>query len=207
MGSKLGLFEPFFVGWYKYITSSQSVDKHIQEIIMPSLIGVSVNGVAVAQNYRQDIVPFSRFGTRKVVWYKIGHENTGADNVINMQHMNAIIDAIQTRMEIVMVGAPLIRENYAKFMVAVFEDTANDGMNINLADTPQLNNSNSTTLQEVLRALPFGGSATVEKFYLAGAPADHYDGYDNGFSTDNIYQEYDTKGQFDNNSYTDPLGL
>jgi hypothetical protein len=169
---------------------------------MPNLIGTSV-----ANNYRQQIVPFSRFGTRKVVWYKIGHENTGADNVINMQHMNAIVDAIQTRMEIVMVGAPLIRSNWAKFMIAVFEDTANDGYNIDLADTPQLTNGNSTTLQEVLRALPFGGSATVEKFYLAGAPNDHYDGYDNGFSTDNIYQEYDTKGAFEANSYTDPLGL
>ena len=176
-----------------------------------NLIGVvgpdGTTRTGVAANYRQQIVPFSRFGTRKVVWYKIGHENTGADNVINMQHMNAIVDAIQTRMEIVMVGAPLIRENWAKFMVAVFEDTANDGENINLDDTPQLNNSNSTTLQQVLRALPFGGSATVEQFYLAGAPADGYSGYDNGFSTDSDYQEYATKAEFEQNSYTDPLGL
>jgi hypothetical protein len=174
------------------------------EIIMPSLIGTTV-----AANYRQQIVPFSRFGTRKVVWYKIGHENTGADNVINMQHMNAIVDAIQTRMEIVMIGAPLIRSNWAKFMVAVFEDTANDGNNSDMTEGPdsQIRNNNSTTLQEVLRALPFGNSATVEHFYLAGAPADHYDGYDNGFSTDPIYKEYATKYEFEQDSYTDPLGL
>jgi hypothetical protein len=168
------------------------------EIIMPSLIGSTV-----AANYRQDIVPFSRFGTRKVVWYKIGHENTGADNVINMHNMNAIIDAIQTQMEIVMVGAPLIRSNFAKFMVAVFEDTANDGAH---TDGYYQDNQNAQTLQQTLRNLPFGGSATVEKFYLAGAPNDGYDGYDNGFSTDSQYQEYATKYEFEQNSYTNPLG-
>ena len=167
---------------------------------MPSLIGQDV-----AKNYRQQIVPFSRFGTRKVVWYKIGHENTsGGENYIDMPKMNAIIDAIQTQMEIVMVGAPLIRENYAKFMVAVFEDTANDG---EYTDSYYQDNQNAQTLQQTLRNLPFGGSATVEKFYLAGAPNDHYDGFDNGFSTDSQYQEYATKSEFENHSYTDPLGL
>jgi hypothetical protein len=169
---------------------------------MPSLLTTDI-----AANYRQQQVPYSRFGTRKVVWYKIGHENTsGGENYIDMPKMNAIIDAIQTQMEIVMVGAPLIRENYAKFMVAVFEDTANDGEYTDPAGYYQ-DNQSAQTLQQTLRNLPFGTSATVEKFYLAGAPNDHYDGYDNGFSTDNTYQEYATKSEFENNSYTHPLGL
>jgi hypothetical protein len=178
-----------------------------------NLIGVvgpdGTTRTGVAANYRQQIVPFSRFGTRKVVWYKIGHENTsGGENYIDMAKMNAIVDAIQTRMEIVMVGAPLIRENYAKFMVAVFEDTANDGENSDMTEGPdsQIRNSNSTTLQDVLRALPFGNNATVEQFYLAGAPADGNTSPD-GFSTDSDYQEYATKYEFEQDSYTNPLDL
>jgi hypothetical protein len=159
---------------------------------MPSLIGSGIDA-----NYRQQIVPFSRFGTRKVAWYAIRHADT-RNGALDMEKLNTIVDTIQTRMEVVMVGAPYISDNWGKFMVAVFEDTANDGNNSNQVSTGY--NANATTLQDALQAAT-GESVMVERFYLFGAPATDTDQY-YGFSNSNTYQEYDTKAQFINNSYT-----
>jgi hypothetical protein len=84
-------------------------------------------------------------------------------------------------------------------MIAVYQDTANDGPNIDLADTPQLTNSKATTLQQALQDAT-GDNVLVEEFYLAGAPESGTTDY-TGFSTSNEYQEYTYKGDYDANSY------
>ena len=55
---------------------------------MPSLIGTYV-----AENYRQQIVPFSRFGTRKVAWYKVGRADLEDGVKLDMVTLNTIISA------------------------------------------------------------------------------------------------------------------
>jgi hypothetical protein len=83
-------------------------------------------------------------------------------------------------------------------MVAVFEDTANDGEN---TDSYYVNDK-SETLYDALDALNLGGDdLTVTRMYLAGAPNDDDDGY-YGFSTSDQYQEYDRKSDFLGDSYT-----
>lgn len=169
---------------------------------MPSLIGAP--GTPVAANYRQQIVPFSRFGTRKVAWYKIGHTDfvDGGGN-FNMVNFNKIIDTIQTRMEIVMVGAPYIDTDtgWNKFVVAVFEDTANNGNDSNEAESGY--NPNATTLQTALEDLNLGGQGpTVRRIYLYGAPGNGDTGPDSGFAEDSDRREYDTKAEYVNSSYT-----
>jgi hypothetical protein len=161
---------------------------------MPSLIGSDV-----AANYRQQIVPFSRFGTRKVAWYKVGYVDTLNNGSLDMVNFNKIIDAIQTQAEIVMIGAPVLRDNWGKFMVAVFEDTANDGSNT--AGSGDVGyNAASSTLQQVVRGATGDSNAEVSRWYLIGAPGTNYEDFE-GFMSDDTYQEYDTKGQF-MNGYT-----
>lgn len=170
---------------------------------MPSLIGAP--GTPVAVNYRQQIVPFSRFGTRKVAFYKIGHTDfvDGGGN-LNMVNFNKIIDAIQTQMEIVLIGAPYIDTDtgWNKFVIAVFEDTANDGSNTELSNNGEVGyNSNSKTLQTTLDDLNLGGQGpTVQRIYLYGAPNNN-ETNETGFSTEPSRQEYDTKAQFVDDSY------
>lgn len=176
---------------------------------MPSLIDAPLGGTGatgtIAQNYRQQIVPFSRFGTRKVAFYKIGHTDfvDGSGN-LNMTNFNKIIDAIQTQMEIVLVGAPYIATDtgWNKFVVAVFEDTANDGANTAQSGSGQVGyNNNSKTLEQTLTDLDLGGQGpTVERIYLYGAP-NNGETDPTGFSTQPSRQEYDTKAQFEANSY------
>jgi hypothetical protein len=163
---------------------------------MPSLIGNPGNIVDVAANYRQQIVPFSRFGTRKVAWYKVGYADTRNNGILDMTNMNRLIDAIQTQAEIVMVGAPLIRDNWGKFMVAVFEDTVNDGENTALSGQGQVGyNSNSRTLQDVLREVMDDSNLEVSRWYLVGAPGTNFS-FGEGFDADDMYQEYSTKAEF-----------
>jgi len=91
---------------------------------MPSLIN-EIQGA----NYRQQIVPFSRFGSRKIVWFKISHADTQeSSGVLDMVLFNKLIDGIQTKAEIVTVGAPKISNNWGRFFVGVFEDTFNNGI-------------------------------------------------------------------------------
>jgi hypothetical protein len=162
---------------------------------MPSLIGSDVAG-----NYRQQQVPFSRFGTRKIAFYKISHADTQqSGGVLDLTLMNTLVDTIQTRMELVMVGAPKISNNWGRFIIAVFEDTANDGSNIDLDNTPQLTNDKATTLADALQAATGDGNITVDRLYMYGAPASDEAGY--GWEFDDTYREYDYKGEYVNDSY------
>ena len=163
---------------------------------MPSLLNDPI-----AANYRQQQVPFSRFGTRKVAWYKIGSADLAdGGGVLDMAAFNTVVDAIQTQMEIVLVGAPYIVNDtgWNKFMVAVFEDTANDGENTSNVYF----NNNSDTLQQVIRNATGDNSINVQRFYLYGAPGTNNDSAD-GFSVNSTYQEYDSKAQF-LTGYTQP---
>jgi len=154
--------------------------------------------IDVSPNWKQQEVPFSRFGTRKVAWYKIGHIDLNDNGVLDMVKFNRVIETIQTKMEIVMIGAPYLSNSWSKFMVAVFEDTANDGQNTD----EYYVNENSETLYDALNALNLGGDdLTVTRMYLAGAPSDSETGYD-GFSTANQYREFDRKADFLASSYT-----
>ena len=159
---------------------------------MPSLIGDNI-----AVNYRQQIVPFSRFGTRKVAWYKVGYADTSNGGILDMTNMNKLIDAIQTQAEIVMVGAPLIRDNWGKFMVAVFEDTANDGYQTEQSDEGEVGyNNNSKTLQAVLREVMDDSNLEVSRWYLYGAPGTNFEATE-GWDSSSTYREYDTKAEFE----------
>ncbi len=162
---------------------------------MPSLLNDNISA-----NYRQQIVPFSRFGTRKVAWYKVGRADTNNGGVMDMDIVNTIVTTIQTQAEIVMVGAPYISDSWGKFMVAVFEDTLSDGVDTDAVDGQTQEgqvgyNANSATLQDLVRTALDDGSVIVQRFYLAGAPATGDSGYE-GFSTDTKYREYDTKVEF-----------
>lgn len=163
---------------------------------MPSLLDSYV-----AANYRQQIVPFSRFGTRKVIWFKIGHVDTSQGGTVDMVKFNTLIDTIQTRMEVVMVGAPYVSNNWGKFMIAVFEDTANNGADSEISGAAQLSNGKATTLHDALVAATGDNDIVVEQFYLFGAPETGTDDY-YGFSGSDAYQEYTYKAEFVANSYT-----
>jgi hypothetical protein len=56
-------------------------------------------------------------------------------------------------------------------------------------------NSNSSTLQAVVRAATDDSNAEVERWYLHGAPGTDFDPAE-GWSQETDYQEYDTKAQF-----------
>jgi hypothetical protein len=121
---------------------------------MPSLINNGGNITDVAANYRQQIVPFSSFGTRKVAWFRVAFVDTSNSGSLDMVNFNNIISAIQTQAEIVMVGAPRMDDNAGKFMIAVFADTMNDGAQTTQADEGQVGfNPNGSTLQDVVRTV------------------------------------------------------
>lgn len=156
---------------------------------MPSLIGDNI-----AANYRQQIVPFSRFGTRKVAWFKVGYVDTLNSGSLDMVNFNKIIDAIQTQAEIVMIGAPVLRDNWGKFMIAVFEDTCNNGNNTD-PEEYYTDNANTSTLQAVVRGATGDSNAEVDRWYLHGAPGTNFEAAE-GWSSDTDYQEYDLKREF-----------
>jgi hypothetical protein len=166
---------------------------------MPSLIGSGIDA-----NYRQQQVPFSRFGSRKIVWFKISHADTQeTSGVLDQVVFNALIDGIQTRAEIVTVGAPKISTTWGRFIVGVFEDTFNNGImtnGINDDSTATGYNSKSETLANALQDMVDDGNITVDEIYMYGAPASDEAGY--GWEFDDEYSEYATKAEFDANSYT-----
>jgi len=166
---------------------------------MPSLIGSGIDA-----NYRQQQVPFSRFGSRKIVWFKISHADTQQSaGVLDQTVFNALIDGIQTKAEIVTVGAPKISNTWGRFIVGVFEDTFNNGImtkGINDSNTATGYNSMSETLAEALHAMVEDGNITVDEIYMFGAPASDEAGY--GWEFNDDYEEYGSKAEFDANSYT-----
>jgi hypothetical protein len=165
---------------------------------MPSLIGSGVDA-----NYRQQQVPYSRFGTRKIAFFRIGRSDTQqSGGVLDMTLFNKLIYGIQTHAEVVMVGAPYISNSWGKFIVAVFEDTFNNG---NLTDgvmgqADEGNagyNGKSETLQDTLRAIADDNDINVEQIYMYGAPqtGGNPDPSD-GWATSDTYQEFDLKREF-----------
>jgi hypothetical protein len=179
---------------------------------MPSLIGqIGPDGTVytgVAANYRTQQVPYSRFGTRKIVWFNIGLlDNRLGDGSVDPVKLNTLIDTIQTRAEVAIIGAPHLGQNHGRITIGVFEDTFNDG---NLSDANHgapyaYSNPKATTLQDAIREV-FSDSATVEEVYLYGGLASEYNdpSGDFGWDRSNVYQEYTTKVEYDDNSYLNP---
>ena len=130
---------------------------------MPSLLNTYV-----ATNYNKVQNPFSRFGTRKIAWYSIDLALTnGWDAEEVAGNMNTIVKSIQTQAELFFLGKPELTNNdSAVFMVAVAENTANDGTNIDIDS--QLTNSGSKTLETVIQDAISGSTATVTQMYLVG---------------------------------------
>jgi hypothetical protein len=153
--------------------------------------------IDVSPNWKQQEVPFSRFGTRKVAWFKVGYADTSNGGVLDMVKFNRMISIIQSQAEIVMIGAPVIRDNWGKFMVAVFEDTCGDGDNTD----GYYNNNKSQTIQTALRDALDDGNLEFDRWYLHGAPGTNFEPAE-GWSSDNDYREYDRKADFLANSYT-----
>lgn len=164
---------------------------------MPSLIG-ELQGA----NYRKQIVPFSRFGTRKIVWFRIGHLDTN-EGGLNMDAFSAVIDAIQTKGELVTVGAPYVNNNYGKFIVGLFEDTFNNGdltNGIAGENFPAGTNGMSETLEEAIQGVLDSGNydnngVQVQQIYMYGAPWQDNDTND-GWSSNSDYAEPDLKRDF-----------
>ena len=176
---------------------------------MPSLIGqVGPDGTiytGVAANYRTQQVPYSRFGTRKVVWFNIGwlHNRLG-DGSVDPVALNTLIDSIQTRAEVAIIGAPHLGADHGRITVGVFEDTFNDGPNIDISGV-QGANAQATTLQDALRAVLNDSDLTVQEVYLYGGLAENPAASgDYGWSVDSTYREYTTKVEYDDNSYLNP---
>ena len=150
-------------------------------------------------NWQQQEVPFSRFGTRKVAWFKVGAADTRDNGIMDMAKVNKIISIIQSQAEIVLVGAPVIRDNWGKFMVAVFEDTCGNG---DLTDPGEhYNNDKSQTIQQALRDALDDGNLEFSRQYLIGAPGINASDFE-GFMSNDTYREFDRKSDFLNNSYT-----
>ena len=153
-----------------------------------------INGSPVTgnPNAKQQQVPFSRFGTRKIVWFNIGRLDTRDGVELDMVEFNKVIEVIQTKGEIAVIGAPRIGEDYGRVIVGLFEDTFNNGN-----DTENnYNNAKSETLEQALEDAT-DGNVTVEQIYLYGGPG----AGGTGWETDPAYKEYDTKAEF-LNGYT-----
>jgi len=162
---------------------------------MPSLLDTSI-----AKNYRKQQVPYSRFGSRKIVWFSIGmlHNRTAGYDILD-EAMNTLVDTVQTRAEIVTIGAPRLGDDWGRVTIGVFEDTFNNGNDTNGIDGPAdagFNNM-ATTLQAELELALDDDSVSVTQVYMYGGYSDNAPGWD----TDSDYQEYDTKAEFADNSY------
>ena len=179
---------------------------------MPSLIGqIGPDGTiytGVAANYRTQEVPYSRFGTRKVVWFNIGLLNNRlGDGSVDNYKLNTLIDTIQTRAEVAIIGAPWLGQSHGRITVGVFEDTFNDGNNLALDENNPGNgyNAKATTLQDALKEALADSSISVEQVYLLGGLSSNpSQSGDYGWTTDSDYQEYTTKIEYVENSPGNP---
>lgn len=156
---------------------------------MPSLLNSDV-----AKNYRQQIVPFSRFGSRKIAWYRVGRaDSQESGGVLDMELFNKLIDGIQTKGELVTVGAPYISNDWGKFIVGLFEDTLNNG-NEEL-ETEAGQNDMAESIQDTLRAIADDNDINVRRIYMYGAPATDHEDYD-GWTENSAQAEPDFKREF-----------
>jgi hypothetical protein len=141
--------------------------------------------IDVSPNWQKAETPYSRFGTRKVQWYTIGHvgTRTSPSYAVDPAKMAGLRQLIQTQMEIIMVGHPRAGSDWGRFMIAVSADTANDGDN---TDSHYVN-AKSRTLQDILEQYEDDtigdGDVEVEKRYI----------WSDEFVTDDTYAEADLK--------------
>jgi hypothetical protein len=170
---------------------------------MPSLIGTGIDA-----NYRKEQAPYSRFGSRKVVWFTIGMlSNRLGDGAVDNVAVNTLIDAIQTRAEVAIIGAPRLGQNFGRITVGIFEDTFNNGADtsVQTAEGEVGYNAKSSTLQEAVMAALNDNTVDVHQVYMYGGWSDQGEEY--GWSTNDTYREYNSKSEFDNNSYLNPLDM
>jgi len=162
---------------------------------MPSLIN-EIQG----KNYRKQQVPYSRFGSRKIVWFSIGmlHNRTAGYDILD-EAMNTLVDTVQTRAEIVTIGAPRLGDDWGRVTVGVFEDTFNNGNDTNGIDGSNSTgyNNMATTLQAELELALDDDSVSVTQVYMYGGYSENAPGWDDS----DTYQEYATKAEFADNSY------
>ena len=165
---------------------------------MPSLIGSGIDA-----NYRKQEVPFSRFGSRKIVWFTIGylHNRTEGYDILDYE-LNTLIDTIQTRAEIVTIGAPRLGDDWGRITVGLFEDTFNNGNDTKGIDDNSDNagwNDMATTLEQAIKDALDDNSIDVHQVYLYGGW--NNGSGDQGWTTSDDYQEYGSKAEFRDNSY------
>ena len=180
---------------------------------MPSLIGTlgpdgTVN-TGVAANYRRQQVPYSRFGSRKVLWFTVGMVTTRlGDGSIDNVNVNKLIDAIQTRAEVAIIGAPRLGQSFGRITVGVFEDTFNNGASTSsqTVEGEVGYNMKSTTLEDAIKDALDDSSVDVHQVYMYGGWDGQGEG-DGGWNNSDEYQEYGTKAEFVANSYTNPNDL
>jgi hypothetical protein len=167
---------------------------------MPSLIGDIVNGVEITKNYRRQELPFSRFNSRKVIWFSIGHLDTRTNNyTLDNFNINALIDAVQTLAEIAIIGAPSLGQNWGRITIGIFEDTFNNGEDT----SPDYVNHKSKSLLQVIENALEDGDVDVTQVYLYGG----YSPNASGWSDSSNQREYDYKADYVNNSYLNPEDL
>jgi len=141
--------------------------------------------IDVSPNWQKAETPYSRFGTRKVQWYTIGHVGTRTppSYAVDPAKMAGLLQLIQTQMEIIMVGHPRAGQDWGRFMIAVAADTANDGGNTD----SYYYNSKSKTLRDILEQYEDDtigdGDVQVQKRYI----------WSDEFVTDSDYAEADLK--------------
>lgn len=144
--------------------------------------------IDVSPNWQKAETPYSRFGTRKIQWYTIGHvaTRTAPSYAVDPAKMASLIQLIQTQMEVIMVGHPRAGEDWGRFMIAVAADTANDGEN---TDSYYYNNK-SKSLKEILEQFEDDtigdGDVQVQKRYI----------WSDEFVTDDEYAEADLKADY-----------
>jgi hypothetical protein len=182
---------------------------------MPSLIGTlgpdgTVN-TGIAANYRREQVPYSRFGSRKVVWFNIGLlSNRLGDGSVDNVKLNTLIDAIQTRAEVAIIGAPRLGQSYGRITIGVFEDTFNNGEYTSgqTAEGEVGFNMKSTTLQDAIKAALGDSTISVQEVYMyGGLSSNPSESGDYGWTSDNDYREYTFKAEYVANSYLNPNDL
>jgi hypothetical protein len=182
------------------------------------------NNTTVTANYRRQIVPFTRFQTRRIIWLSIGElAIKNEDGSVNMAYLNAIIQTIQTQAEIAVVGAPYLGSVHGRMTVGVFLNTFDNGDLTGVNDTDPYNyftntaSGNQIGSEELLTAIQnaintpvdftVSGSQetiTVTQVYMYGGFGGNAGQGDTGWSDNPNYREYETVAEFDAQSYLNP---
>ena len=127
-------------------------------------------GFENAPNYK--VYPGSFIG-RQMAFYKVGHVDLNAgglnDPALDNVNFRLAIQTIQQHAEIMFIGNPTVSNSYAQFIVAIAQDTANDG-NDTIGNIK--NNDLAETIEAALRnvdALNGSSNATFERRWVFGS--------------------------------------